>query len=216
MDKEKMIFAELLAMPPSGRSQEETYNEIVSMVKRRYDGKISDAEAHEAARNLIGFVEVAMEIYQNPTEPEEQKVVSETEQTEDEGEKWTYKDVAYAFERAIRTLKLLPAEKIQGYKTLWPDIQYTEQEILQQTASRHLKLRPKTEDVTNLDNVLEWIALVDIEERKLIWARANRLPWKVICRQAGFERTRTWEMWRASLSKIAEHLNKEGVYKTNT
>ena len=76
MNKKNETFAELFATPPSGCSQEETYNEIVAMIKRQYDGKISDTEAHEAARNLIGFVEVAMEVHQNQAEPEKEKLAS--------------------------------------------------------------------------------------------------------------------------------------------
>lgn len=64
MTESTMTFAEAFATPPSGRSQDETYNEIVEMVKKRYGGNISDVEAHEAARNLIGFTEVAMEVHE--------------------------------------------------------------------------------------------------------------------------------------------------------
>ncbi|MEM8832913.1 MAG: hypothetical protein AAGB32_00070 [Pseudomonadota bacterium] len=64
MTETAMTYRQALEAPPSKKSQDETYNEIVEMVKKRYDGNISDVEAHEAARNLIGFTKVAMEVHE--------------------------------------------------------------------------------------------------------------------------------------------------------
>lgn len=212
MDKEKMTFWDALKAKPDGREPHEIMESILEKIKEEYDYEITHAEALDIARNLKGFAQTVLEIYESELKEPSAETVEDT----NEEEKWTYKDVAYAFERAIRTLKLLPGEKVRGYRTLWPDINYTEAEILQQTASRHLKLRPKAEDVTNLEKVLEWITWVDVDDRKIIWARANRLPWKVVCRQIGFERTRAWELWRTSLNKIANKLNEKGIGKTTT
>jgi len=40
----------------------ESYNEVVQHMKELYQGNISDPEAHEAARNLIGFCKLLLEI----------------------------------------------------------------------------------------------------------------------------------------------------------
>jgi hypothetical protein len=38
------------------------YDRIVGNIRNLYDGDISDQEAHEAARNLIGFCKLLLEI----------------------------------------------------------------------------------------------------------------------------------------------------------
>lgn len=44
---------------------------------------------------------------------------------------WTREMVKDWFESAVYTLKKMPREKVQGYKTYWPGIRYTEMELLQ-------------------------------------------------------------------------------------
>lgn len=62
MTEKTMTFAEALNTKPSGRNKHEIYEGIVERIKEKYGGNISDVEAHEAARNLIGFTEVALEV----------------------------------------------------------------------------------------------------------------------------------------------------------
>lgn len=38
--------------------QEELHKSIVDDISKKYDGKLSDAQAHAAARNLIEFVKI--------------------------------------------------------------------------------------------------------------------------------------------------------------
>jgi hypothetical protein len=43
--------------------QEESYAALVESMKELYEGGLSDVEAHEAARNLIAFVKIMLEIH---------------------------------------------------------------------------------------------------------------------------------------------------------
>lgn len=42
--------------------QEELYASIVEDMKGLYNGKLSDVEAHEAARNFIEFVKIMLKV----------------------------------------------------------------------------------------------------------------------------------------------------------
>lgn len=42
--------------------KEELYQEIVSGIQQKYDGKLSTKEAYVAARNLIEFVRIMLKI----------------------------------------------------------------------------------------------------------------------------------------------------------
>jgi hypothetical protein len=44
-------------------------------------------------------------------------------------------------------------------------------------------------------------------ERKLIWSRAARVPWKQISGELGCDRTTAWRRWQLALTKIAARLN---------
>lgn len=44
------------------RSASEIYDSIVGRIRVMYNNELSDKEAHEAARNLIGFCQKAIEI----------------------------------------------------------------------------------------------------------------------------------------------------------
>ena len=46
-----------------------------------------------------------------------------------------------------------------------------------------------------------------VEERKLVWLRAARVPWKAITFEFGCDRTTAWRRWTLALTKIASRLN---------
>ncbi|WP_342257124.1 hypothetical protein [Rickettsia endosymbiont of Aspidapion aeneum] len=48
---------------PDGRSREEIYESIVENIRKMYNGKLSEVEAHEAARRLIEFCKILMKVH---------------------------------------------------------------------------------------------------------------------------------------------------------
>ncbi len=126
--------------------------------------------------------------------------------------RWTQSMVADQLEDAIRTLEKLPPVVVQGYFNLWPKIKYTELEILQQE-KLPIKLRPRTEEITRLEETFSWMACLEIEERKLVWKRATKVRWKDICRELGCDRTTAWRQWVIALTKIVAFLNSRGVHR---
>jgi hypothetical protein len=48
---------------------------------------------------------------------------------------------------------------------------------------------------------------LDPEERRLVWLRAEGLPWKWITRRLGIGRTTAWQRCTIALLKIATRLN---------
>lgn len=49
---------------PSTKETKAAYDKIVQKIQALYDHKLTEKEAHEAARNLIGFCKVLLEIHQ--------------------------------------------------------------------------------------------------------------------------------------------------------
>lgn len=107
---------------------------------------------------------------------------------------------------AARTLQRLPEERVQGYFSAWPAIKRDEMEIMQME-KQPLRIRPTSDDITEMEEVLfVWISWLDVDERKLVWQRAERVRWKIICAQFGVGRTKAWEMYKCALGKIAARI----------
>jgi len=121
-------------------------------------------------------------------------------------DKWTHEDVAAHFEEAIRTLKRLPPVKVRGYFNVWPEVVHTPNEIMMQEALP-IRLRATAEAISRLEQTFEWMQWIEIEERKLIWKRAARVRWKVICWEFGYDRSTAWRKWVIGCTKIATRLN---------
>jgi Domain of unknown function (DUF6362) len=64
-----------------------------------------------------------------------------------------------------------------------------------------------------MEDVFVCISWLEEEERKLIWLRAFRLPWRVICTQLGISKTVASERWNTALLKIAQRVNRDPKMK---
>ena len=107
---------------------------------------------------------------------------------------------------AARTLRRLPNVKVQGYFSTWPTIIREPLEILQMEPEP-LRIKPSMADITEMEEVLfVWLKWLEPEERRLVWLRAERVRWKLICGRFGVGRTKAWEMYRRALACIAARL----------
>ena len=119
---------------------------------------------------------------------------------------WTADCVADHFEEAFRTLRKLPPVKAQGYFNTWPDIVRTSREIAAMEP-QPMRVWPSAAAITRLEQTFDWMLWISVEERKLIWLRAARVPWKAITFEVGCDRTTAWRRWTLALTTIASRLN---------
>lgn len=104
---------------------------------------------------------------------------------------------------AARTLRRMPDVKVQGYFSTWPTIIREPLEILQMEPEP-MRLYPSQKSITDMEEVLfEWLKWLEPDERRLVWLRAERVRWKLICARFGVGRTKAWEMYRRALARIA-------------
>ena len=119
---------------------------------------------------------------------------------------WTADDVADHFEEAFRTLRKLPPVTVQGYFTTWPAIVRTSREIAAMEP-QPMRVWPSAAAITRLEQTFDWVLGIEEDERKLVWARAARRPWKQISVEHACDRTTAWRRWQLALTKIATRLN---------
>ena len=119
---------------------------------------------------------------------------------------WTADCVAEHFEEAFRTLRKLPPVKARGYFSAWPDIARSPREIAAMEPEP-MRVPPSPAAITRLEQTFDWVLWIETAERKLIWSRAARVPWKQISGELGCDRTTAWRRWQLALTKIAARLN---------
>ena len=128
---------------------------------------------------------------------------------------WTPEKVADHFEEAVSTIRKLPAVKVQNYFNSWPDIKHTPNELsLMEVFPTRLKATPDA--ISRLEETFEWMQWLTINERKLIWRRAAKVPWKIIYCELGISKSTARRKWTEALSKINIQLNKKVGYETTT
>ena len=68
-------------------------------------------------------------------------------------------------------------------------------------------MRQTASAITRMEDTLLWSRWLEAEDAKLVWARANRTPWKAICWQFGIARATADRRYRYGISVIAWRLN---------
>ena len=128
---------------------------------------------------------------------------------------WTIDQVAKRFEEAVDVLQILPDQGRLGYARRWPITLYLEREIERQTPTR-MHLRATPQQVTRMEETLTWITWVEPATRHLIWRRAEGLPWRVIGRQMGLDKSTAHRRWKKGLQVMADKLEKQAQKKQQT
>lgn len=89
---------------------------------------------------------------------------------------WTTDDVADQLEEAARTLRKLPPARMPGYFNTWPDYFYEFSDLVGQEP-QPMRLSPSPAAISRLEQTFDWMPWLEEAERKLVWARAARVPW---------------------------------------
>jgi hypothetical protein len=121
---------------------------------------------------------------------------------------WTRREISERFEDALKTLRRMPSVRVQGYFNAWPPIVRTTMEILQMEVEPLRLGPPSAEAISQMEETIQWIFFLDTEEeRRMVWLRAARVPWRPICARLGVCRTTAYQLHKEALVKIATALN---------
>ena len=121
--------------------------------------------------------------------------------------RWTPAMVEERLVEAAEILKRMPAPRVQGFYSLWPAIAPSFDDLVGQTPGPISPARPAPAAIDRMEQTLEWLKWVEPEDVKLVWARAENTPWKMICWHFGISRPTADRHWRYALSIITWRLN---------
>ena len=113
---------------------------------------------------------------------------------------WTPRLVAGRLAEAADALARLPDERVRGLYDLWP-------KLIGAPGGHAHPAAAAPEAIDRADEALGWLMWLDPDERRLVWLRAEGLPWKWITRRLGVGRTTAWQRWTTALLKITVRLN---------
>lgn len=122
--------------------------------------------------------------------------------------RWNEKSVMAHLEEAAGIHRRLPEVKVRGYYSLWPETLKDDWHRLYD--AMHSKTRlgpPMPPEVTYHEQIMAWLRWLDPYSQKIVWMRANRVPWKIIASAIGKGKTTLWQEMKSSLSLIAAKLN---------
>lgn len=88
-------------------------------------------------------------------------------------------EIPTALEEAAETLRRLPAGLRRPRLTSWPDVVRDSAGLLAPSAEgRARPAAPTPGAIDRMDRTLGWLLACDAEARRLVWARACRVPWR--------------------------------------
>lgn len=128
------------------------------------------------------------------------------------GNELTVQEIEERFEDAARTLRQLPdppGSGPKGYGRSWPEYVH-EAKHAYGWHEATMKIVPSAAEIARMEECLEWLALVDPTDAKIIWMRAEGHRWRHVCIHAGCVRQTAWRRWVAALQTIAKRLNGRG------
>lgn len=84
-----------------------------------------------------------------------------------------------ALEEAAETLKRMPPGLRRPRLTSWPDVVRDSAGLLGPSPDRRTRpAAPTPGAIDRMDRALLWLLACDAEARRLVWARACRVPWR--------------------------------------
>ena len=120
---------------------------------------------------------------------------------------WTTDEVANRFHEAAITARRLPPVRVQGYFNTWPPIVRQAWEVLGADDAIYRSYPPTPQAVERMLEAMRWVQWLEVEQRYLVWMRADGYRWREITRRFGCDRTTAWRRWNIALLVVSERLN---------
>lgn len=125
---------------------------------------------------------------------------------------WTIEEVAVRFEEAAATGRRLPPVRVQGYFNTWPAFVRKEWEAFAAGNERVYRPFPPTPcDIERMLEAMRWVQWLEVEQRHLVWMRAQRYGWRDISTRFACDRTTVWRRWRLAIEAVGSKLNTQAL-----
>ena len=110
-------------------------------------------------------------------------------------------------EAAAATLRAMPRASLKAHLTSWPEVVRDSVSLL--AASDRTRTRPPSPHpraIDRMDEVLSWLLACEEAERRILWARACKIPWRKLEALDGRSHTTLRQVAGRGLQKVRRHL----------
>lgn len=122
----------------------------------------------------------------------------------------TVSEIEERMEEAAWTLRRLPEkDRPRGYGSSWPPIVRDAKHAYGYTPERPMRVVPSAAAITRMEECFDWLMLIEPEDARIVWLRAENVRWKQICIRAGVVRSTAWRRWVAALVTISKKLERQ-------
>ncbi|MCA3451602.1 MAG: hypothetical protein INF92_14825 [Rhodobacter sp.] len=123
---------------------------------------------------------------------------------------WTTTQVQDRLELAAGVMRQMPGVRPQGFFNAWPEYFHTFADQVGQEP-RMRRPRPSPREITQAEEAMLWLRWLEVDDARLVWARAEGIAWKLICWQFGISRATANRRWQYGLAIIVWRLNGKRV-----
>jgi hypothetical protein len=123
---------------------------------------------------------------------------------------WTTTQVQDRLELAADVMRQMPGVRPQGFFNAWPEYFHTFADQVGQEP-RMRRPRPSPREITQAEEAMLWLRWLEVDDARLVWARAEGIAWKPICWQFGISRATANRRWQYGLAIIVWRLNGKRV-----
>ena len=121
--------------------------------------------------------------------------------------RWTASMVEERFEEAAFTLRRLPDSRVPGYFNTWPQVVRSAYEAFGYDRARMPRIAPSPGAIARMEETFTWLLWLGADDARIVWLRAENVPWKPICWRVGLTRQTAWRRWVAALQTVATRLS---------
>ena len=120
---------------------------------------------------------------------------------------WTVEQVANRFAEAAWTAHRLPRMGPRGYFNPWMTTAFQVPDRYPDPERLYRPLPPSPQDVERMLEAMRWVQWLEVEQRHLVWMRANRYEWQQIGRRFACDRNTASRRWHRVMELVAWRLN---------
>lgn len=114
--------------------------------------------------------------------------------------------VASRLIEAAHTARRLPPVRVQGYFNVWPEFVRTPYERLANDEGPTIRFVPTPANIERMLEVIGWMQWLELEQRHLVWMRAERYRWEDISKRFGCCTRTAQRRWNGALCVIESNL----------
>ena len=127
-----------------------------------------------------------------------------------EAKLWQRDEVRFRLEEAAETLKAqtlsirdMPSSRV----TAWPDVVHDAIVAYGYAPVRMRPAAPTPAKISRADEAVQWLFWLSDRERKIVWARACRIPWRRLAAMDGRSHTTLRKIFAGGLDVVLRNLN---------